>query len=262
MDIPNANQVKSCCADAYGSPWASLILGDSWHPGGLALTEATARLLGLSARDRVLDVAAGNGSSACHLAQRIGCRVDGIEFGAAQVQTATERARRMGLIGQVTFGQADAEDLPVGDASVDVVLCECSLCLFTAPEQAVAEWARVLKSGGRLGLSDVTRSGSLPSLPDSLTTWIGCLAGARAPHDYEALLAQAGFVDIRCQDKSSELSAMIVRIRDLLVAMATLIPNKENGDFRPGRIREVAETLLDAVQDRRLGYAVWTARCF
>jgi arsenite methyltransferase len=61
---PAADEVKACCAALYESDWARLLLGDSLHPGGLALTERLGSLLGLGPGDRVLDVACGPGTSA------------------------------------------------------------------------------------------------------------------------------------------------------------------------------------------------------
>jgi arsenite methyltransferase len=61
--------VKSCCANLYSSDWAKLLLGDSFHPGGLALTTRLGERMRLGPDDRVLDVAAGRGSSALHLAR-------------------------------------------------------------------------------------------------------------------------------------------------------------------------------------------------
>src|SRR5262245_736448 len=85
-------EVKTCCAAAYQSEWARLLLGDSFHPGGLALTERLGAVLGLAAGQRILDVAAGNGASAIHLARVFGCEVVGVDYGSASVCTAAAAA--------------------------------------------------------------------------------------------------------------------------------------------------------------------------
>src|SRR4051812_38201157 len=143
---------KACCAAAYESDWARLLLGDSFHPGGLALTERLGRLLGLGPTDRVLDVACGPGTSALHLAATFGCRVVGVDLGAANLARAAAEAERRGLAALATFEPGDAERLPFPAASFDAVVCECSFCLFPAKTVAAAEFARVLRPGGRLGL--------------------------------------------------------------------------------------------------------------
>ncbi len=61
---PDPSDLKACCAAVYQSEWARLLLGDSFHPGGLALTEHLASLAGLTSDTDVLDVAAGTGATA------------------------------------------------------------------------------------------------------------------------------------------------------------------------------------------------------
>ena len=87
-----AVELKSCCANLYESELARLLLGDSFHPGGLTLTGRLGELLQLKPGQRVLDVAAGKGTSAIFLAQRFGCEVVGVDYGAESVKEATARA--------------------------------------------------------------------------------------------------------------------------------------------------------------------------
>jgi len=70
-------ELKHCCANLYESDLAKLLLGDSFHPGGLGLTGRLGQLLQLSCESRVLDVASGRGASALFLAERFGCEVVG-----------------------------------------------------------------------------------------------------------------------------------------------------------------------------------------
>jgi cyclopropane fatty-acyl-phospholipid synthase-like methyltransferase len=73
--------VKQCCAAIYESDAARLLFGDSFHPGGAKLTERLGRILNLTSRTRVLDVAAGNGTSAIIIADVFGCQVVGVDYG-------------------------------------------------------------------------------------------------------------------------------------------------------------------------------------
>src|SRR2546430_16037098 len=86
----DAVEIKTCCATAYQSDIARFLLGDSFHPGGLKLTEHLGTLLHLGPQQRVLDGAAGEGRSAIALAQRFGCQVPAIEYGTQAVKDATE----------------------------------------------------------------------------------------------------------------------------------------------------------------------------
>jgi len=85
--------VKSCCANVYQSEWARLLLGESFHPGGTALTAYLGAVLRLGPGQRVLDVAAGQGTSAIHLAQAsaVACWASSI---AVRPWSARPRQRR------------------------------------------------------------------------------------------------------------------------------------------------------------------------
>jgi SAM-dependent methyltransferase len=173
-------ELKSCCATAYQSDFARLLLGDSFHPGGLALTARLGELLALSPRDRVLDVASGRGESAIFLAGRFGCRVTGIDFGAANIAESRLRAEVASVANLVRFEPGDAELLDDPDGSFDVDLSECAYCTFPDKRAATSEFARVLRPGGRLGLSDLTRYGALPVELSGLLAWIVCIGDAAA----------------------------------------------------------------------------------
>ena len=78
-------EVKTCCARVYETEAARLLLGDSFHPGGVQLTARLGELLDLGPSSRVMDVAAGRGTSALFLAERFGCEVVGVDYGAQSV---------------------------------------------------------------------------------------------------------------------------------------------------------------------------------
>src|SRR5262249_9488574 len=139
------------------SDWARVLLGDSFHPGGAALTRRLGEVLGVRPSLRVLDVASGAGVSAIVLAQSFGCEVIGVDYGAESVRVAITAAEAAGVASRVRFQQGDAERLPIADASVDAIVCECAFCTFPDKTAAATEFARVLRPGGRVGLSDLTR---------------------------------------------------------------------------------------------------------
>jgi len=186
--------IKTCCATLYQSDLASLLLGDSFHPGGEALTLRLGTLLHLGPASVVLDVASGQGTSATLLAQHFGCRVLGIDYGDDAVQQANARARELGFEHLVSFQAGDAEHLPLPSTAFDALLCECAFCTFPNKEAAAAEFQRVLKPGGRVGLSDLTRSGDVPPDLQGLLAWIACIADAQPIEHYVHFLTSAGFV--------------------------------------------------------------------
>src|SRR6266849_4039613 len=195
---PDANQasteiLKQCCAKLYESDLAKILLGDSFHPGGLRLTERLGSLLRLTAESRVLDVASGKGASAFFLAEQFGCHVVGVDYGGQNVANANDLADVKGLPSRVRFERGDAERLPFLDASFDAVLCECAFCTFPDKFAAAREFARVLRLNGQLGLSDLTRAPVLPKELDSLLAWIACIADAQPVENYVDCLRSAGF---------------------------------------------------------------------
>ena len=99
-----STELKSCCAAIYESDFAHLLLGDSFHPGGLALTAGLGELLEIKPGLRVLDVAAGKGESAIFLAGTFGCEVVGVDFGAENVkESACPRTQHAGVANLVQF---------------------------------------------------------------------------------------------------------------------------------------------------------------
>ena len=255
---PSAAEVKSCCADLYGSDWARLLLGDSFHPGGTRLTDRLAELLDIGSGTRVLDVAAGRGTSAIHLAARHGCVVVGVDLSAANVAAATEGAWSAGVGDLVTFQQGDAESLDVPEGSFDAVICECAFCTFPDKPAAARAIARALRAGGRVGMSDRTRNGALPSELEGLLAWVACIADAQPVNSYVAILAEAGLRVDSIERHDDALVEMIDSVREKLLAAHIIV---ELGRVSlPGadldRARSVARSARQAVLDSRLGYAV------
>lgn len=245
--------LKSCCAALYESDFARMLLGESFHPGGLRLTRRLGELLDLHAGMRVLDVASGKGDSAVFLAGHFGCEVVGVDFGPENVKTANARAN-----GLVSFVEGDAERLHFEDASFDTVICECAFCTFPEKEHAAAEFARVLRPGGRVGLSDLTRTGPLSPELEGLLAWVACIADARPVEEYSAFLAAAGISGIHIEIHDTALIEMVKDIKGRLLGfeVATKLGklNVESFDFE--HARQLARAALEAIRTKRLGYAL------
>ncbi len=257
----DAAEVKSCCAAVYQSDWARLLLGESFHPGGLELTGRLGTLLELGPDKRVLDVAAGQGASALYLGQRFGCEVLGVDYGGDSVRKANEAATAAGLGRLVRFRQGDAERLLVDDASFDAVLCECAFCTFPDKRAAAAEFARVLRPGGRVGLSDLTRSGEVPPALEGLLAWVACIADAQPLDRYAEYLQGAGLRVDLTEPHSDALSTLVQEIRAKLLGAELLVKLKRLD--LPAVNFEQAKTLAraaaDAIKAGKLGYAIVAA---
>jgi len=238
------------------------LLGDSFHPGGLRLTEELASLLSLSPATTVLDVASGKGTTAFFLAEKFRCRVIGIDLSEQNILDATTEAAARGLSDLATFRLADAEGLPFDAGVFDAIVCECAFCTFPSKQTAAAEFERVLKPGGRVGISDITKDGtSLPEL-DGLLAWIACIGDAQPLEKYAAWLAATGLRITHSEHKSHYLQEMVQDIRGKLLMAEIMIGLKK---LRlPGldiqQAKSFATAANDAIRDKKLGYALLIAQ--
>ena len=207
---------------------------------------------------RVLDVASGKGDSAIFLARQFGCEVVGVDFGADNVNRANARAEATGTAHLVSFVEGDAERLDFPDASFDAVICECAFCTFPDKERAAAEFARILRPVGRVGLSDLTRTGPLPDELEGLLAWVACLGDARPVEEYAHFLTAAGISGIDVEAHDAALIEMVREIKGRLVAIELAGKlgklNLEGIDLE--QARSLARAALDAIRTKRLGYAL------
>jgi hypothetical protein len=241
------DEVKACCASVYASAAARWLLGDSFHPGGAALTSRLIEALEVGPGATIVDVASGPGTSALQAAREAGCDVVGVDLSEENMRAARAAAEAADLAASVRFVRGDAEELPFPNESFDGALCECSFCTFPDKATAAAELARVLRPGARLALSDVTAEPTaLPASLRTLDAWIACLADARPLPETAALLEEAGFEVEATESHDGALVELLDRIDDRL------------------RPLELGLDLLDAARravDRGvLGYGVVVAR--
>lgn len=258
---PDPAAVKQCCANLYQTEAARLLLGESFHPGGLALTERLGALLQLTPESHVLDVAAGNGASAMHLAERFGCRVTGIDLSPENVERANAAAQSRNLAERVHFQTADAESLPFPNVSFDALVCECAFCTFPSKSVAATEFTRVLRPGGRLGLSDLTRAPQLPQELNTLMAWVACIADAQTVDQYHAILHSAGFTLDITEPHHDALGGMVRQIRTRLLAfeIARGLNKISAPQFDLAAAKQMASAAQDAIRQNRLGYVIITA---
>jgi ubiquinone/menaquinone biosynthesis C-methylase UbiE len=237
------------------------LLGDSFHPGGLKLTERVGSLLHLRPESHVLDVASGKGTTAFFLAERFGCHVVGVDYSGQNIADANQLASAKGLSSLVRFERGDAEGLRFPDNSFDAVICECAYCTFPNKADAAREFARVLHSGGRVGLSDLTRGPALPKELDSLLAWIACVADAQPVDTYADYLRSAAFELEKVEVHDEALTEMVQQIRMKLLSAEVLVGLKKlalpSVDFKSAK--QMAQSTLSAIQQGQLGYAVLIA---
>ena len=258
---PGNETLKQCCAKLYESDLAKVLLGDSFHPGGLKLTERVGSLLHLRPESHVLDVASGKGTTALFLAERFGCHVVGIDYSGQNIAAADQLASGKKLSSLVRFERGDAESLPFPDKSFDAIICECAYCTFPNKADAAREFARVLHSGGRVGMSDLTRGPALPKELDSLLAWIACIADAQPIDTYADYLRCAAFELEKVEVQDEALTEMVQQIRMKLLSAEVLVGLKKlslpSVDFTSAK--QMAKSALAAIQKGQLGYAILIA---
>lgn len=216
----SGRELKACCATAYSSDIVAALLGESYHPGGLDLTRRLSDRLGLVRDARVLDVACGTGATARLLADLHHARVDGLDYSPNTVAAARAAAQSHGLAERATFAVGDAETLPYPDGVFDAVVCECALCTFPDKPAAAAEFTRVLRQGGRIGITDVTADPTrLPPQLRGMAASIACIADAQPLPDYAAILTSAGLRVIRTERHDTALSRMVAQIEARLALL-------------------------------------------
>ncbi|GEC08953.1 hypothetical protein SSP24_66080 [Streptomyces spinoverrucosus] len=258
---PTGERMKACCAAAYSSDVVSLLLGDSYHPGGTALTRRLADALALTPAARVLDVACGRGTTALLLADAYGAEVDGLDYSPGNIALAQGAAQAAGLPGRARFTTGDAERLPYPDAVFDAVVCECALCTFPDKARAAAEFARVLRPGGRLGITDVTIDPSrLPPELTGLGARIACIADARPLPEYGEILASAGLRTVHTERHDQAMLRMIDQIEARLNLLRMTARDKLTAagvdiDAAPAAFSAARTAVADGV----LGYALLIA---
>jgi cyclopropane fatty-acyl-phospholipid synthase-like methyltransferase len=166
--------------------------------GGLDATRELAELCTIGEGDHVLDVGCGAGATAAYLAQHYGCRVVGVDISTAMIDVARRRAARDCVADRVTFGVADARDLPFEGAMFDAVLCESVLTFFGDKPRALREFVRVTNPSGHVGLNEETWLQTPPPadvLQFAKRTW-DIDAEIPTAEGWAGMLADAGLHDV------------------------------------------------------------------
>lgn len=187
----------------YSSRLVRLLLGATAHPGGARLSRHLLDVLDLPLGSLVADIGCGRGGTLELMADRglLGVGVD----------LATSHARAV---------RGDAQRLPLRTAAYDGAVVECALSTFADPGAALAELRRVLRPGGRWGVSDIVLRRDLA--PGHVVAAVDRLTGARSAADYEALAAAAGLTVTYREDLAGDARALLRRLRRRLPLSATL----------------------------------------
>jgi arsenite methyltransferase len=197
----------SCCDNS--TPTKTISKGIGYSDSDLAVIPEDANLgLGcgnpvalasLKKGEVVLDLGSGAGMD-CFLAARMvgeNGKVIGVDMTAEMLEKARNNNETFEY-GNVEFRLGEIENLPVADNAVDAILSNCVINLSPDKDRVFAEAFRVLKPGGRMMISDIVLKKKLPeALAESVSAYVGCVAGALLVDDYIGSIKKAGFIDVK-----------------------------------------------------------------
>ncbi len=228
-DAARSAESDCCSTDCNGAEsCAGYDSGDSgdfrtWHyqtehlddiPDGAALAALgcgnPTAVADLNPGETVLDLGSGAGIDVLLSAKRVG--PSGFAYGIDMTDEMLDLARKHQSEAGVTnveFRKGVIEEIPIDDATVDVIISNCVINLSSDKPAVLDEMYRILKPGGRIGVADIVAEDTL-SEADRLErgTWVGCVAGALSFSEYESGLRAAGFDDISIEATHSVTDQM------------------------------------------------------
>lgn len=162
-------------------------------------------LASLKEGETILDLGSGAGFDCFLAAKRVGekGKVIGVDMTPEMVEKAKVTAEKYGY-GNVEFKLGEIEKLPIEDNSVDAIISNCVINLSPDKPQVFREAYRVLKTGGRMMISDIVVEGKLSKeTRKNFDAWAGCVAGAMEKSAYLNAIRNAGFKDVKIVSESS-----------------------------------------------------------
>lgn len=171
---------------------------------------APLQLAAVQPGETLLDLGSGAGFDAFIAAREVGAdgRVIGLDMTPEMVAKARANAEQSD-VRNVEFRQGLIEEMPVADATVDVVISNCVINLSPDKPAVFREAFRVLRPGGRMAVSDIVLTAPLPErIASSLAAYVGCVAGASLVDDYVGAIRDAGFTDIEIVDSRAAVKSL------------------------------------------------------
>jgi cyclopropane fatty-acyl-phospholipid synthase-like methyltransferase len=216
--------------------------------------------LDLSPGKSLLDVACGAGGPALRIAAATGCSVVGIDVHEQAVTTARSLASQRGLAERAEFRAADAAGrLPFPDATFDSITCIDAINHFSDRPLIIAEWARLLKVGGRLLFTDpITLTGPLTNAEIAARSSAGVYLFV--PHGYdERVIAQCRLRLLICEDVTANM-AKVAEARRAARASRSAALREIEGDLAYDGQQEFLAVAARVAREGRLSRFVYVAK--
>ncbi|MGD1702364.1 SAM-dependent methyltransferase [Dapis sp. BLCC M229] len=187
----------------------------------------------LNADCRVLDLGAGYGPAARHLAKKYGCHVTCLNISEEQNQENERRNREQGLENLIEIVFGNFKEIPFDDGSFDIVWSQDSLFHTDGQDRVLEEAYRVLKPGGQLLFMDILQADDCPDgvLKDSLQRVNILHERLGSFHSYNSKAESLGFETIKVIDKSDQLLLHYTKLRDSVIAHYDELSKKCTPEF-------------------------------
>ena len=201
----SSSSATECCSDQAAAVFGAELYADADVTG--ATESAVAASLGcgvptavadLHEGETVLDLGSGAGADVLISAGRVGTTgtAIGLDMTDEMLELARSNAAQAGVT-NAEFVKGYIEEIPLPDASIDVVISNCVINLAADKRRVLREVARVLRPGGRFAVSDVIADDDMDEATRAdMEQWTGCVAGALTRRDYEQALADAGLTEV------------------------------------------------------------------
>jgi arsenite methyltransferase len=217
---------QACCGEGNACSAEAAVFGAALYAGeaegaavhaslGCGVPTAVADL---HDGETVLDLGSGAGADVLISARRVAPsgKAIGLDMTDEMLELARANAAQAG-VGNVEFLKGYLEEIPLPEASVDVVISNCVINLAADKRVVLAEAARVLRPGGRLAVSDVIADPDMDAATRAdMQQWTGCIAGALTEAEFRTALADAGLTDVEIRPTHrvhEHASSAVVRAR-------------------------------------------------
>ena len=208
-----ARRAAACCGPVVSGSEAAVFGAGRYDPADLEGLPAEVGALSigcanpvavadLAPGEVVLDLGSGGGIDVLLSAKRVGPtgKAYGLDMTDEMLDAARANQAKAG-VANAEFLKGRIEDMPLPDASVDVVISNCVINLSTDKAAVFREALRVMRPGGRIAVADVAADGEVDDARRAdLEAWVDCLAGAQTRDAYRATLEAVGFVDVSITD--------------------------------------------------------------